>query len=61
MVKSNFFYYDNQHTKTDSRGYCVVQSMISNKLANNIHDFESHEILTILNNEIRCILNMYIT
>ena len=35
--------------------------MISNELHKKLYDFEQHEILTILNNEIRCILNMYPT
>jgi hypothetical protein len=61
MVKSNFFYYFSKNEKSNSKGYTVVQSMVSSSLDKKIYEFEQHEILRILNNEIRCILNMYTT
>ena len=61
FVKSNFFYYYNKHEGGRARGYIVVQSMVSDLLDDNIEYFEAQETLQILNNEIRCVINMYPT
>ena len=61
MVRSLLFIYFSKTAKSDKQGYIVVEAKIAELLDANQHQFHQHEVLQILNTEVRCLLNMYPT
>jgi hypothetical protein len=61
LVRSLLYIYFSKTVKNDKQGYIVVESKIADLLDANQHHFHQHEVLQILNTEVRCLLNMYPT
>ena len=61
MVRSCLYVYYSDITKSHKNGYIVIESQIADNLDKNYHSFARHEVLDILNTELRCLLNMKLT
>jgi len=58
MVRSCLYNYYSDKNNNDNQGYTVIESQIANELDKHSSKFEQHEVLDILNCELRCLLNM---
>lgn len=58
MVRSCLYNYYSAKINADNLGYIVIESQIANDLDKQYDKFRQHEVLDILNTELRCLLNM---